>query len=70
MAQTSYARILLEHWGILIEDIPTSDRDEKKEADFLASFGEMRVLIEEKTKTDDPNYLATRAKELVQGGIH
>ncbi len=70
MAQTSYARILLEHWGISIEDIPTSDRDEKKEADFLASFGEVRVLIEEKTKEDDPNYLATSAKELEQGGIH
>ena len=70
MAQTSYARILLEHWGFSVEDIPTSDRDEKKEADFLASFGEVRMLIEEKTKTDDPNYLATRAMELEQGGIH
>ena len=70
MSQTSYARILLEHWGITVEDIPTSDREEKKEADFLASFGEVRVLIEEKTKEDDPNYLATRSKELEQGGIH
>jgi hypothetical protein len=51
-------------------DIPTSSREGKKEADFLADFGGVRVLIEEKTKEDDPNYLATRAKELEQGGIH
>jgi hypothetical protein len=70
MAQLSYARLLLEHWGISVEDIPTSDREQKKEADFLASFGKVRVLIEEKTKEDDLNYLSTRAKELEQGGIH
>jgi hypothetical protein len=65
MTRTSYARLLLKHWGVPVEDIPTSDREEKQEADFLATFGDV-----EKTKEDDPDYLHARAKELEQGGIH
>jgi hypothetical protein len=49
----SYARTLLEHWGVAVEEIPTSDRDCLKEADFLATFDGVRVLIEEKTKDVD-----------------
>jgi hypothetical protein len=67
MPNHSFARALLRHWGVTVEDIPTS---EKKEADFLASFNTVRVLIEEKTKEDDPDYLDTRAKELEKGEIH
>jgi len=70
MGQLSYARLLLEQWRIPVKDIPASSHEGKKEADFLADFGGVRVLIEEKTKEDDPNYLANRAKELEQGGIH
>lgn len=70
MTQVSYAKLLLGHWGIPVEDIPTSDSEQKKEADFIASFGKVRVLIEEKTKEDDPNYLSNRAVELEKGGIH
>jgi len=66
----SYAKTLLEHWGVAIEEIPTSDSQEKQEADFLADFGGIRVLIEEKTKEDDPAYLARRAQELETGQIH
>lgn len=66
----SYAKALLQHWGIVIEDIPTSDAQQKQEADFLASFGNARVLIEEKTKEDDSIYLAKRAEELASGEIH
>ena len=69
MKQLSYARQLLEHWGIYVEDIPTSDLEQKQEADFLACFGNIRVIIEEKTKEDDPDYLAARFKELQEGGI-
>jgi hypothetical protein len=43
----SYARTLLEHWGIAVEEIPTSARDTRKEADLLATFDGVRVLIEE-----------------------
>jgi len=67
---TSYAKALLEHWGIAVEDIPTSDADQKQECDFLANFGGVRVLIEEKTKEGDPAYLAQRAQELDGGQIH
>ena len=70
MPTFSYTRALLQHWGVKIEDIPTSDLEEKKEADFLATFGSTRVLIEEKTKEDDPEYLAYRASELETGEIH
>lgn len=70
MQLSSYAKTLLQHWGIAVEDIPTSDAEQKQEADFLASFGNARVLIEEKTKEDDPIYLAKREKELASGEIH
>ncbi|MDP3326348.1 MAG: hypothetical protein Q8S71_22740 [Hydrogenophaga sp.] len=70
MQSFSYAKALLQHWGIAVEDIPTSDAEEKQEADFLASFGDIRVLIEEKTKEDDLTYLAKRAEELERGEIH
>jgi hypothetical protein len=59
--------LLLEHWGIGVADIPTSDKDE---SDFLATFGPAEVLIEEKTKLDDAAYLAQRAKVLDTGEIH
>mgnify|MGYP000877277828 FL=1 len=68
MPSFSYARALLEHWGVTVEDIPTSKQ--KQEADFLASFDGVRVLIEEKTKEDDPAYLALREEELESGQIH
>lgn len=67
MSSLSCARALLEHWGVSVSDIPTS---EKKEADFLATFGSSRVLIEEKTKENDPEYLAARGRELQQGRVH
>lgn len=67
MTIASYARLLLEHWDVAVEDIPTSD---KEESDFLASFGVTKVLIEEKTKLDDPAYLVQRAQVLDMGEIH
>lgn len=70
MLPHSYAKALLEHWRIAVEDIPTSDEQEKQESDFLANFSGVRVLIEEKTKEDDPTYLAQRAEELERGEIH
>ena len=70
MPSLSYAKALLEHWGVAVEDIPTSDALGKQEADFLASFSGVPVLIEEKTKEDDPAYLAQRALELESGQIH
>lgn len=66
----SYAKALLEHWGVAVQDIPTSDAQQKQESDFLADFSGVRVLIEEKTKEDDLAYLSQRAQELEGGQIH
>jgi hypothetical protein len=70
MPATSFAKALLEHWGVYVEDIPTSDGEKKQEADFLASFSGVSVLIEEKTKADDPVYLLKQSQELEGGQIH
>jgi hypothetical protein len=67
MPTASYAKALLEHWGVAVDEIPTSS---KQESDFLAVFDGVRVLIEEKTKEDDPAYLAHRVKELDAGEVH
>jgi hypothetical protein len=67
MTAPSYARLLLEHWGVSLSAIPPSS---KEESDFLASFGECTVLIEEKTKFDDPALLTKRADCLSKGEIH
>jgi hypothetical protein len=42
----------------------------KEESDFLASFGDTKVLIEEKTKLEDPAFLAQRAQVLDSGEVH
>ena len=70
MPLISYAKALLEHWGIAVEKIPESDAQGKQEADLFADFGGVRVLIEEKTKADDAAYLAKRAQGLGAGEIH
>jgi hypothetical protein len=70
MPLNSYAKALLEHWGIAVSPIPESDVHGKQESDFLADFDGVRVLIEEKTKEDDASYLAKRSKELEAGQVH
>jgi len=70
MPLISYAKALLEHWGVAVENIPESDAQGKQEADFLADFGGVRVLIEEKTKEDDEGLLAKRVRALDSGEIY
>lgn len=70
MRSISYAKALLEYWGVAVERIPESHAQGKQEADLLANFGGVRVLIEEKTKEDDVAYLAKRAQALEAGEIH
>lgn len=66
MHAPSYARPLLEYWRVRVTDIPTSS---KEESDFLASFAGCDVLIEEKFKINDPEYVSKRAERLAKGGI-
>ena len=70
MATLSLARAVLEHWGIVVEDIPTSDREQRKEADFVATIDGIRVLIEEKTKGEDPARTAARKSKHRAGELH
>lgn len=70
MSSLSYTSALLQHWGVHAQNIPVSDAQGKKAADFLATFGSTRVLIEEKTKEDDVDYIAQREQELKCGKVH
>lgn len=62
-----YARLVLKHLGFHVTDVPTS---EEEESDFLATIAGCRLLIEEKTKVDDPALLADRAAVLSEGQIY
>lgn len=64
---SSYSRLFLENLGANVQDIPTSS---KRESDFLAAFGTCKVLIEEKTKFDNPTNLTKRAEVLSKGEIY
>ena len=70
MATITYARALLEQWGVGVEEIATSDRERRKEADFLATFDGVRVLIEEKTKEEDPARAVARESKHRKGLLH
>lgn len=63
----SIAKQVLQSWSIKVFDIPTSG---KEESDFIVEFGTCRVLIEEKTKIDDPLYLSHRTAKLSKGEVH
>lgn len=70
MKQFSFAKALLNRWGAVVEDLPVSNDQGKKQADFLARLSGATILIEEKTKEDDADYLEARARELEQGQVH
>lgn len=70
MKPNTHARAVLEQWGISVEEIPTSAREQRKEADFLATFDGVRVLIEEKTKAEDPARAAARESRHREGLLH
>ena len=63
----SFAKPILEHWGLSVSDIPTS---EKQESDFLVVVESTKVLIEEKAKLDDPKDLLKRTVALESGEVH
>lgn len=67
METFSYARQCLEQWGAKIVEIATSD---KEEADFLVEMEGCRILVEEKTKFDDENFLLNRSRLLAEGKLH
>lgn len=65
-----YAKEFLTRLGASVEEIPTSDKTGKKEADFLATFSGIKVLIEEKAKSVDPTLAVYRESILESGQIY
>ena len=64
---SSITKAVIEHWGIPVVEIPTSEHEE---SDFVADFEGCKVLIEEKQKFDDPATLKKREDELAAGNVH
>lgn len=63
----SVAAQVLEQWGATVTPIQTSHKDE---SDWLAEFGDYRVLVEEKTKLESAESQAVRAAALSRGEVH
>jgi hypothetical protein len=58
---------VLKTWSATAEPLPTSS---KEESDWLAVFDGCRLLIEEKTKFDDPTTRQARNATLAAGQVH
>lgn len=63
----SLAARVLEQWGAKVTPIPTSHKDE---SDWLAQFGDYRLLVEEKTKVEEPEVGAARTATLAKSEVH
>lgn len=57
----STLEVLLRHWNVAFEPLPTRSTEQ---SDYLARLGRSRFLIEEKTKFDDAEQEAERARQL------
>lgn len=67
MSSISIAETILKHWGASVDPVPTS---EKEESDWLATLDGFRLLIEEKTKLENPANSAERTEALRSGRVH
>ncbi|WP_295942641.1 hypothetical protein [uncultured Xanthomonas sp.] len=67
MSDISIAETILKHWGATVEPVPTS---QKEESDWLATLDGFRLLIEEKTKLENPDSAAARAESLKSGQFY
>lgn len=67
MNDQSIAAAVLKDWGADVRDIPTSN---KSESDWLATLDGFRLLVEEKTKFENPETIATRHETLARGEVH
>jgi hypothetical protein len=61
MAGISYAKTILEHWGAIVDEIDPSDSEQ---SDFVVSIDVSVLLIEEKTKINNPERLAPGVQRL------
>ncbi len=67
MENLSVAQLLLDHWGVPCVPLPTGGNEQ---SDFLVTLGRSKILIEEKTKFDDPEKVAKRTRTLASGNLH
>ena len=63
----SIATQVLETWGAKVVTLPTSS---KEESDLIAEMDGIRLLVEEKTKFDDPAAVLARNATLASGSVH
>jgi hypothetical protein len=63
----SIATQILEMWGARVTQLPPSLTDE---CDLLAELGGVRLLVEEKSKLDDPRDVQAREAALARGEVH
>ncbi|MFC5579202.1 hypothetical protein ACFPOA_14405 [Lysobacter niabensis] len=66
MKISSVAEVMLKKWGASPQAISTSD---KEESDWIAEIDGFRVLVEEKTKLDNPEFVAARETTLAKGEV-
>jgi hypothetical protein len=67
MPNIAIAEIIFKLWGASVAPVPTS---EKEESDWLATLGGFRLLIEEKTKFENPDNAEARTQALHSGDVH
>jgi hypothetical protein len=67
MSEFSIAEQVLAQWGSSAEKLPTS---KKEESDWLAVLGGFRLLIEEKTKFDNPEHTTARSEAFVTNQLY
>lgn len=67
MTEPSITQQVLKAWGATAKPLPTST---KGESDWLAVLDGCRLLIEEKTKFDNPASQAARQATFQSGGVH
>jgi len=69
MESDKIAYELLKNLGYAIEIIPTSDKEQKKEADFLITYKDIVAIVEAKLKEDDPKIANEKERKLVAGEV-
>ncbi|MBP7370729.1 MAG: hypothetical protein KA902_04750 [Arenimonas sp.] len=66
MIEDSIAVQVLKIWGASVESVATS---KKQESDWFATLSGFRLLIEEKTKLEDPSLTTERDKQLKTNSV-
>lgn len=65
--QPSIAKQVMQMWGATVSQVPTSSKDE---CDLVAELDGVRLLVEEKTKLDDPRDAQAREDTFARGEVH